>query len=362
MNYPWRYPYGYNLPPGWDGSRDFWRSFRFDFDAEELRHLRHHARMEVIPGGTGFGALGHDVPGPLAAARSSQDDACLALQVRTRPERYLFHFAEPVTVEIKLKNQSKAATTVPNMLNPEFGLVELQIRDPKGQVRAYRPLFRLCGEPRMAELPPHGKLYESVMLAYGGDGFYFMEPGEYQICATYGAGGLRLRSNTLRIRVAYPRTADDEEMALWAFGRDQGHVLYMRGGDHLRKGQDQLREVTERFSDTNLSRYVQFCLGLGQARSFKDVVHGFTREPRIEEAIDRLEKARAFSPRWEGHSSLDNISHGRAANTLSDLYAQMGQPERARSVLAQTAQYFTHMRVKPEVIHDFRVRAAAIHE
>jgi hypothetical protein len=187
-----------------------------------------------------------------------------------------------------------------------------------------------------------------------------MEPGEYQIWAVYGAGGLRLRSNRLRIRVAYPRTAEDEEMALWAFGRDQGHVLYMRGGDHLQDGQDQLCEVTERFPDTNLSRYIQFCLGLGEARIFKDVVRGVAREPQIGDAIERLEKARAFSPRWEGHSALDNISHGRAANTLSDLYARAGQPGRARSVLTQTAQYFAHMRVKPEVIQDLRVRAAAI--
>jgi len=358
MNYPWRYPYGYNLPPNWDGSRDFWQSFRFEFDAEELRHLRHHALKEVIPGGAGFGVLGHDAPGPLAAPASSQDHAPLTLQVRTRPERYLFHFAEPVTVEIKLKNHSRARVTVPNMLNPEFGLLELLIRDPKGLVRSYRPLFRLCGEARVAELPPDHKLYESVFLGYGGDGFYFMEPGEYHIWAAYGAGGLR--SNTLRIRVAYPRTAEDEEMALWAFGQDQGHVLYMRGGDHLQAGQDQLCEVTERFPDTNLSRYIQFCLGLGRARAFKDVVRGVAREPRTKDAIECLEKARAFSPRWEGHSSLDNISHGRAANMLSDLYAQTGQPERARSVLAQTAQYFTHMRVKPEVIQDLRVRAASI--
>jgi hypothetical protein len=176
----------------------------------------------------------------------------------------------------------------------------------------------------------------------------------------HGAGGLRLRSNALRIRVAYPRTTEDEEMALWAFGRDQGHVLYMRGGDHLQAGRDQLEEVTERFPDANLSRYIQYCLGLGQARTFKDVVRGVAREPQIEDAIERLEGARAFSPRWEGHSSLDNISHGRAANTLSDLYARAGQPERASSVLAQTAQYFTQMRVKPEVIQDLRVRAAAI--
>jgi hypothetical protein len=360
MNYPWRYPYGYNVPPGWDGTGDFWRNFRFEFDAEELRHLRHHALMEVIPGGAAFGARGHDVPAPSAASALQQKAAPMALYLRTRPERYLFQFAEPVTVELKLKNQSRAPVVVPDMLNPEFGLLELFIRDPRKQVRSYRPLFKLSSEARRVELQPGEKLYESVFLSYGTDGFYFEEPGEYQIWAVYGAGGLRLRSNALRIRMSYPQTPEDEEMALRTFGRDQGHVLYMRGAEHLQDGQDQLREVTERFPETNLSRYIHFCLGSSRARAFKDVVRGVVREPKPEDAIQQLEKARATSPRWENHSSLDNISHGRAVDILFDLYLGTDQPEQAKSVLTQTARYFTRMNVKPEVIEDLNTRAEAI--
>lgn len=360
MNYPWRYPYGYNLPPGWDGTRDFWRTFRFEFDAEELRHLRHHALMEVIPGGAAFGARGHDVPAPSAALALQQQAATMALYLRTRPERYLFQFAEPVTVELKLKNQSNVPVVVPDMLNPEFGLLELFIRDPRRQVRSYRPLFKLSSEARTVELPPGGKLYESVFLGYGADGFYFEEPGEYQIWAVYGAGGLRLRSNALRIRMSYPQTAEDEEMALRTFGRDQGHVLYMRGAEHLQGGQDQLREVTERFPETNLSRYIHFCLGSSRARAFKDIVRGGVREPKPEDAIQQLEKARAFSPRSQNHSSLDNISHGRAADILFDLYLGTDQPEQAKAVLTETARYFTRVNVKPEVIEDLHRRAETV--
>lgn len=360
MNYPWRYPYGYNLPPGWDGTRDFWQKCRFEFDQEELRHLRHHALMEVIPGGAAFGALGHDVPAPMALSPQRLETAPIALYVRTRPERYLFHFAEPVTVELKLKNQTQAPMVVPDMLNPEFGLLELFIRDPKGQVRRYQPLFKLCGEARTKELPPGEKLYESIFVAYGAGGFYFDEPGEYQIWAVYGAGGLRLRSNALRIRIAFPQTPGDEEMALRTFGQEQGHVLYMRGAQHLQDGNDQLREVTERYPQTNLSRYIHYCFGSGEAREFKDVVAKEVRQPQVEEAIQQLEKAREFAPRKEKHSSLDNITHGRAVDLLYDLYRQADQPEEAKLVLTQTARYFKRMEVKPEVIEDLRDRAESI--
>lgn len=360
MNYPWRYPYGYDLPPGWDGTLAYWQNCSFDFDAEELCHLRHHPLLEVIPGGASFGAMGHDGAAPMALSPRMQESAPLALYVRTRPERYLFEFAEPVTIELKLKNQTDAPVLVPNMLSPELGLLELFIGDPKGQIRTYRPLFRLCGEARTMELSPGEKLYESVFIAYGAAGFYFEEPGEYKIWAVYGAGGLRLRSNMLRVRVAFPQSRDDEKIALWTFGREQGHVLYMRGAQHLQAGNDQLREVAERFPGTNLARYVHFCFGNSRAREFKDVVAGQVRPPQQRAAAQELEAARTFDLRRESHSALDNITHGRAVELLSDLYLQMDQPEEAKSVLTQTVRYFRRMNVKAKVIDGLRGQARVI--
>jgi hypothetical protein len=359
MNYPWRYPYGYNLPAGWNGTQQFWQKCRFEFDAEELRHLRHHALMEVIPGGTAFGALGHDVPVPTATSPQQLESAPVALYLRTRPERYLFDFAEPVTVEIKLKNQGPAPTKVPDMLNPEFGLLDLFIRDPRGHVRPYRPLFKLCGEARTVELAPGDKLYESVFLAFGAGGFYFEEPGEYQLWAVYGAGGLRLRSNALRIRVAFPQSPEDEKMALWTFGHEQGHVLYMNGAEHLKGGNDQLREVTERFPTTHLSRYIHYCFGNSKAREFKNAITGEVRKPKLEEAAKELETASTFL-RATQRSALDNITHGRAVDLLYDVYRQMDRPQKAVSALSKTERYFRRMDVKPSVIQDLQYKIEAL--
>jgi hypothetical protein len=307
-----------------------------------------------------MGHDGYDGPAPRALSPRLQEAAPLALSVRTRPERYLFEFAEPVTIELKLKNQTAAPVLVPDMLNPELGLLELFIGDPKGQVHTYRPLFRLCGEPRTVELKPGDKLYESVFISYGATGFYFEEPGEYNVWAVYGAGGLRLRSNMLRLRVAFPQSRDDEKIALWTFGREQGHVLYMRGAQHLQAGNDQLSEVTERFPDTNLARYVHLCFGNSQAREFKDLVTARVRPPQQRDAAQHLEQARTFHLRRKSHSALDNITYGRTVKLLADLYLETGQPERAKSVLTQTVRYFRRMSVKAEVIDGLRGQARAI--
>lgn len=357
MNYPWRYPYGYRLPPGWDGSNDYWQNCRFEFDPEELRHLRHHALMEVIPGGAPFGALGHDLPRATTGEQLQKDP--LALYVRTRPERYLFAFAEPVSVELKLKNQGPAPITVPDMLNPEFGMTTLFIRDPRDQVRAYRPLFKLCGEPHTKELAPGESLYESVFLAFGAAGFYFQEPGEYQVWAVYEAGGLRLRSNPLRIRVAFPHRAGDEHMALLAFDKEQGQVLYMRGAPHLTAGTGQLREVVQRYPTSSLARYIHLCLGEAQAKPFKDIVSGQILPPDLEQAARELERARALPARAK-RSTLDNITYGQAVDLLKDIYLKMDKEQQAKKVLTETADYFERMEVKEQVIEDIRAEARAL--
>lgn len=359
MNYPWRYPYGYRLPHGWDGTQSFWQKCRFEFDPEELRHLRHHSLMEVVPGGAAFGALGHELGVPPAASLEQLEAAPVALYLRTRPERTLFQFAEPIRIELKLKNQAQTPIGVPTMLSPEFGLIEIYIRDPKQQLRRYRPLFRLCGESQTMELPPGEKLYESVFLSYGADGFYFQEPGEYWLWATYRAGEWQLRSNALRIRVAFPQSSAEEEIALRTFGHEQGHVLYMQGATHLKSGNEQLQEVVERFPDTNLAQHIHLCFGHSQAREFKDLVAGQIRPARPEAAVQELRRALTISPRTR-QAALDNITYGRAVELLATLYEQMKQPREARSLLSQTVEYFERMKVKADVIESLKNRARSI--
>ena len=48
MNYPWRYPQG--------GPGAFWNAFPFQFDDQELIHIRHAFRDSVIMGGKFFAA------------------------------------------------------------------------------------------------------------------------------------------------------------------------------------------------------------------------------------------------------------------------------------------------------------------
>lgn len=144
-------------------------------------------------------------------------------------------------------------------------------------------------------------------------------------------------------------------MALWTFGREQGHVLYMRGAEHLQDGNDQLREVTERFPTTHLSRYIHYCFGNSKAREFKNAITGEVRPPELQAAAKELETASTFL-RATQLSALDNITHGRAVDLLYDVYRQMDRPQEAASALSKTERYFRRMEVKPSVIQDIQYK------
>ena len=66
-------------------------------------------------------------------------------------------------------------------------------------------------------------IYESAFIGYGKDGFYFDQPGFYQLRAIYYAlDGSLVLSNTLNLRVRNPLNTTDEEVAEVVLRRGTG--------------------------------------------------------------------------------------------------------------------------------------------
>jgi len=135
MNYPWSYPKG--------GPAGFWSSFDFRFDDEELIHLRHGFRNDVIMGGNNFivgSSLGREV-----LADPISDESGLVLGVSTHQRS--FALGEPVVLELKLKATTTRGRRAHTWLHPDFGMVRVVISKPGGQVVAYEPMIdHLVGE------------------------------------------------------------------------------------------------------------------------------------------------------------------------------------------------------------------------
>lgn len=250
MNYDWRYD-------DLNGPDSFWGNFNFRFDDEELLHMRHGDRVSVIMGGDPWSSGGH-LESPAEAF--VQSDAAAPVELLLRSTGYV-DFMEPVNIELRLRNASDVPVEIDARLAPEFGNVAIFIRRPDGRILMHGPILCQIGDAVRHTLQPlrqdganEGKdrYSELAHLTYGGGGFSFDEPGDYQIRAVYDALGITVSSNTLKLRVGRPMSREEDRFAADYFSPQVGMTLYLGGSQSpfLSKGMDQLHEAVERFRDT----------------------------------------------------------------------------------------------------------------
>lgn len=257
MNYDWKYLGGNNADK-------FWRDFAFTFDEDELAFLRHGPIDKIIPGGAEF----HSVPYwdnrgggyvPYIPEVPSDDFRLRLLPPATGT---LFTFAQPVLLTTELENNTGRTMELPRfLLDPKAGFLELVIKrrtTPAGggtdSAMVFRPIIQRCFDMQLsgADVVPHReKLVDNVNLTFGSGGFTFIEPGEYEVTAFFvwqkAAQDIRtIRSNTLNIRIAYPKTLEEERDGTNLFRPDVGYYFALGGSDVLPEAENLLNEIVER--------------------------------------------------------------------------------------------------------------------
>jgi hypothetical protein len=259
MNYDWRYR-------GGNRSSEFWNRFQFTFDPDELEFLRHAPLPPLIPGGAPFHSIAYWADGqggyspyvPEAPLAGFQ----MALKVPVDPP--LLAFAQPVMLEVALTNNSGRALTVPSfLLDPKAGFIELIVRRvntgafaPGGtQSLSFVPVMQRCFEWDAADaiVLEHGQtMADNVNLTFGSGGFAFAEPGTYEVTALLvifderNQRELVARSNTVRLRIASPKTNDEERDAMLFFSDEVGMYLALGGSPALEGARQKLAEIVDR--------------------------------------------------------------------------------------------------------------------
>jgi hypothetical protein len=282
MNYPWRYQ---------GGPAAFWSAFGFRFDDPELIHIRHAFRDAVIMGGNAFrvGSALREVDGWRDPV---EDRSGLELEV-SAPKS--FPYGVPVAVDLTLRSTDTRGKVVSRHLRPRNGTVEIAIRKPSGMIVLYRPLLHGCvAETDTVVLGvDRNEIRESAFIHYGKDGFVFDEPGFYEVRARHVSPDSSIvLSNVARIRVRPPLSREDDEAAELIFGDEQGTLLYLVGSDFegLKRGNDALDELIERFPDHPTAAAARIVKGANSAREFKHVradnsVSVRSPEPEIADAM-----------------------------------------------------------------------------
>lgn len=257
MNYDWKYLGGGN-------THRYWQDFLFTFNDEELAFLRHGRLSAVIPGGEGFHTIPYWIQGdggyvPYIPDRQTD---YFSLELTTPDNDGLFDFGQPVLLTITFHNHLQEPFTLPEFfLDPKAGFLSFIVNRIEGLVTPntnseveFHPIVMRCYDldPRTADtIPSGGTMTNNVNLTYGATGFTFAEPGEYVIQARlelrFQSGEyFTLYSDPMRIRIAYPRSTEEERASMRLFSDDIGCYFALGGSDVLGQAESALIEIEDR--------------------------------------------------------------------------------------------------------------------
>ncbi|MFO1372812.1 MAG: hypothetical protein U1F42_10625 [Candidatus Competibacteraceae bacterium] len=332
MNYPWNYPNG--------GAATFWAKFPFQFDNEEIIHLRHASRNNIIMGGNDFAAgaaLGREV-----MADPVRDESGLTLSISTHQRS--FALGEPVVLELTLGTIDPRGQRVHTWLHPNYGMVKIVIRKPSGLVTAYEPLIDHLVGTRESIIGRDNAIRDSAYIGYGKGGLYFDQPGYYQIRAVYAAlDGSQVMSDIITVRVRYPVTAPEEELADLFMGDAQGILLYLLGSDDdsLRSGNEAFDQVLAKYPKHKMANYARLVKGINSSRNFKTITEEngnrlVVRQAQLDESAHLLSTV--------GDSGvLDLVSTKMVFSNLAEVQTRGGDEAAAKQTLSKISAITTRI-------------------
>ncbi len=218
----------------------------------------------------------------------------LILSITTEREKYVV--GEPVYAAIRLGNLSKQPQRVVNSMHPEDGAVDIVITTPSGQQKEFAPLGETDHDDSVfIELQPGAIIGNMVPIFFGGNGWTFTQHGRYTITAYYrlpnGKGIVHeTRSQSMAIEIQPSEAGSTLFSESGQVTAEVGKFLVWGKGDHLQKGQLKLRELTERYPNSELASYVHSALARNWGDAFMNYAKREIRPPNCELALQHLSK------------------------------------------------------------------------
>jgi hypothetical protein len=275
------------------------------FERYERDWMCHHHWESVIMGGNRYrGPLTTDrAVQPIETGRSRGARPALEFKLLLTPRRRspLFEFGEPVVVEARLRNLTRRRREVDDSLDPSHLKTKYFFRTPRGEVKQFEPLFVRCDTSRKLMLAPRSSIYEAVSLTYGASGFSFMEPGQYDVWATFDTGQQVLFTTPLRIWIRYP-TREVENAIVPTFDDSVGQYLSVWGSYSLQAAVD---KRTKQLRTRESKSAHPLAVELERCRTLLEIRGGRTAFARA--ANTRMRYTRK-EPRFDEHTLSRGLS------------------------------------------------------
>jgi hypothetical protein len=213
MNYPERV-----------GVETFFSGFEYRFSDRDLRFIRHAPERLVMMGeakaGENYGYL---------AERAAMEANRWALDAAPAHRRTTLEFLEPLTLQLTLTNISDRPQVIDAHILQDAHHLAVWIRRADGPTMRVRPYAVYCWIPVWRVLQPGESVSASTFVSAGIDRWYVAEPGRYEIFTTLAGHEVRAVSRPLHVRVAHPRSWDEEVLAQEVLSDEVGRALALGG-------------------------------------------------------------------------------------------------------------------------------------
>ena len=346
-----------NYPGRAQARSEFYKSFEFRFDDPELLYMRHAPEPFVKMGANAFGNQ-HAFELPQDSTPSG-----FRLELRVNKEQPLFKFMEPVVVELKLTNTSNRPQLVSPDILSDFDQVTVMVQKDGGSVELLHPFARYCREHRTQVLMPDESLYESRFISVGLRGWCISNPGIYTVRAVLRMNGqTTILSNPLRLRVAPPRSYEEEFLAQDLFTEEVGRVLAFDGSRFLHKGNDTLRELVERFPDHEGAIHARIALAKSAAIPYKLLDLEQMREgnkklrvlPVLEQEAEEYFSAALTQQQQTAADTLCHIDYKFYMESYTEFLTQQGNTSAAKETQTELYNTLSKRGVHPRVLQEIK--------
>jgi hypothetical protein len=332
MNYPFRVT---------GGESTFFADFEYRFSDAELLFLRHAPERFVQQGNADW----FDHHG-FQEARVSPRPA-LRLGLRVNRNDGMFEYLEPVTLELKLTNESADPQIVDANILRGVESMTVVIKAQGKPAREFTPFGRYCYIPDHVVLYPGESIYAPLGVSVGLNGWDIAEPGRYLVQVALHRDDEDLVSNELHVRVAPPRRYEEELIAQDVFTENVGRVLTVRGSEFLSEANDVLRTVVDQLSDRRIAIHAAVALATPESKDYKvltsapDTPAGLKVESRAAKPKEarRLFDQALMSRRQDAAETLGHIRYLLEADAASEFLAEAGDP--AAAAETQSVAYET---------------------
>lgn len=251
MNYPYTFDDKGNKD---DNLQRFFKKFEYRFSDQELLFMR-HAPERFVQMGNADWAVDHGFEQTNVSSHPSFN-----LELRVNRNTPVFQFLEPVVFEIKLTNTSNQPQLIKKHILSDLNGMSVIVKKEGKQGRKLLPHAQYCWKLETKVIMPGESLYETIFASVGKNGWLIDEPGFYNIQVAMQINGNNIVSNNLRLRVFPPTGYDQEFLAQDFFSDEVGRILAFDGSRFLEKGNDILREVTEKLRDHAVALHAHIAL------------------------------------------------------------------------------------------------------